>query len=67
MSRDPHSTDPARQGPLRPLARKDCVVVGNPPNDPMHMSADEADLSGIRMLEEAAKARANHGQGERDD
>lgn len=67
MSREPRNADPARQGPLKPLARKDCVVVENPPNDPMHMSADEADLSGIRLLEEAAKARDSHERGERDD
>ena len=29
------------------------------------MTADEADLSGIRMLAEAAKARANADKGER--
>ena len=56
---------PQRQGPLNPRAEKDCVVVENPPADPMHMSADEADLSGIRMLEQAAEARENHDKGER--
>lgn len=40
-------------------------MVENPPADPMHMSADEADLSGIRMLEQAAEARENHDKGER--
>lgn len=54
-----------RQGPLNPRTDKDCVVVENPPADPMHMSADEADLSGIRMLEQAAEARENHDKGER--
>lgn len=44
---------------------KDCVVVENPPADPMHMSAEEADLSGIRMLEQAAEARENHDKGDR--
>ena len=57
-------TDP-NQGPLKPRAEKDCVVVENPPNEPLHMSPDEADLSGIRMLDEAGKARDSHEKGRR--
>jgi hypothetical protein len=54
-----------RQGPLNPEAHKDSVVVEDPPNEPLVMSADEADLSGMRMLEKASKARENHDRGER--
>ena len=50
-------TPKRRQGPLKPRTEEETVVVKNPPADPMHMSADEADLSRIRMLEAAEKAR----------
>lgn len=56
---------PSRQGPLEPKAEKDSVVVEDPSKDSIVMTADEADLSGIRMLEQAAKARANGEKGER--
>lgn len=56
---------PTRQGPLEPKAEKNSVVVEDPSNDSIVMTADEADLSGIRMLEQAAKARANDAKGER--
>lgn len=56
------TTDPD-QGPLKSRAEKDCVVVKNPPNEPLHMSTDEADLSGIRLLDEAGKVRDNHEKG----
>ena len=51
---EPH---PARQGPLNPAADDGVVVVQNPPSDPMHMTPDEADISGIRMLDAAERAR----------
>lgn len=57
--------EPTRQGPLTPKARKDAVVVEDPSHDPIIMTADEADLSAIRMLEEATRARENHDKGER--
>jgi hypothetical protein len=60
-------SSPTRQGPLQPKARKNSVVVEDPWRDSIVMTADEADLSGIRMLEEAAKARDNEPKGERDD
>ena len=60
-------TKPAdpNQGPLNPRTEKDRVVVENPPNDPLHMTADEADMSAIRLLDEAGKARDNHARGQR--
>ncbi|HEX8472250.1 MAG TPA: hypothetical protein VF633_14150 [Brevundimonas sp.] len=60
-------SSPTRQGPLEPEARKNAVVVEDPSRDAIVMTADEADLSGIRMLEEAAKARENESNGERDE
>lgn len=58
---------PTPEGPLTPEARKDAVVVEDPSKDSIIMSADDADLSAIRMLEAAAKARENHDKGERSD
>jgi len=52
----PQSDDP-RQGPLNPAAGDGVVVVENPPDAPMHMTPDEADISGIRMLDAADRAR----------
>lgn len=54
-----------RQGPLAPEVEQDAVVVVNPPEAPLVMTSDEADLSGIRMLDAAAKARTNADKGER--
>jgi hypothetical protein len=51
------SADDARQGPLQPTGHDGVVVVENPPAKPMHMTPDEADISGIRMLDAAHKAR----------
>ena len=50
------SYDP-RQGPLQPVAGDGMVVVENPPAAPMHMTPDEADISGIRMLDAADRSR----------
>ena len=41
------------------------MIVERPSEDPIIMSADEADLSGIRMLEEASRARTNQEKGQR--
>ena len=49
--------DSARQGPLNPKAEAGRVIVENPPAAPMHMTADEADISGLRLLDAADKAR----------
>ena len=51
-----HPDDP-RQGPLHPVAGDGIVVVENPPSAPMHMTPDEADISGIRMLDAADRSR----------
>jgi len=32
--------------------------VQDPPNDPMKMTPDEADISGIRMIDAADRARS---------
>ncbi len=44
-------------GPLNPVGREGEVEVKDPPEAAMHMSAEEADLSGIRMLDAADEAR----------
>ncbi len=44
-------------GPLNPVGREGQVEVKDPPEAAMHMSAEEADLSGIRMLDAADEAR----------
>jgi hypothetical protein len=51
------SSEENRLGALNPGAGDGVVVVQNPPNDPMHMSPDEADISGIRLLDAADRAR----------
>lgn len=47
----------ARKGPLKPAANAGEVVVDDPPNDPLLMTPDEADVSGLRLLDAAEKAR----------
>lgn len=54
---DESKHDPARQGPLVPHAEPGKVVIENPPAAPMHMTAEEADISGIRLLDAADAAR----------
>lgn len=61
------NSKPTRQGPLIPEARKDAVVVEDPSRDAIVMTADEADLSAIRMLDAASEARENEAKGERGD
>ena len=56
---------PTRQGPLVPHPAKDSVVVEDPSRDPIVMTAQEADLSAIRMLDAAEEARNNEAKGER--
>lgn len=57
MPKDAPSSDNPRQGPLQPVAGDGVVVVENPPAAPMHMTPDEADISGIRMLDAADRSR----------
>lgn len=44
-------------GPLVPEAKDGLVVVVNPPDEPMHLTPDQADVSGVRLLDAADKAR----------
>ncbi len=54
-------------GPLKPVGREGQVEVKDPPGAAMHMSAEEADLSGIRLLDAADEARRQrHGRGKRE-
>lgn len=52
-----------RQGPLNPEVEQDSVVVVDPGKEPLVMTADEADLSAIRMLDKAATAPGQSRQG----
>ena len=54
--RKPSADDP-RQGALHPTAGDGVVVVKDPPKVEMQMTPDEADISGIRMLDAADEAR----------
>lgn len=57
MSDNKPSADDPRQGALHPTAGDGVVVVKDPPNAEMQMTPDEADISGIRMLDAADEAR----------
>lgn len=56
-----NDTQNPRKGPLNPSGRDGLVVVENPPEAPLHMSPDEADISGIRLLDAAHRARKRPG------
>ena len=43
------------------------MVIEDPSRDSIRMTADEADLSAVRLLDAASLARANHDRGERDE
>ena len=49
-------------GPLNPVAQDGRVEVRDPPEAAMHMTAEEADLSGIRLLDAADRARRRNGK-----
>ena len=53
----PDSKGGKRKGPLKPQADLGEVLVENPPNDALLLTPDEADLSAIRLMESADKAR----------
>ena len=44
-------------GPLDPKAKDGLVVVVNPPEAAMNLTPDQADISGVRLLDAADKAR----------
>ena len=54
----PDTPDPKNfSGPLKPVGREGQVEGRDPPEAALHMSAEEADLSGIRLLDAADDAR----------
>lgn len=55
----------SRKGPLNPTGEDGLVVVQDPPAAALHLSPDEADISGLRLLDAAHRARL--APGERDD
>ena len=48
-------SDP-RTGPLVPVGKDGVVVIQNPPDAPMHLTPDQADISGVRLMDAAEKA-----------
>lgn len=59
--------DKLRKGPLKPAGEDGLVVIENPPDAPLHMSPDEADISGIRLMDAAHRARQTPGEREAED
>jgi hypothetical protein len=51
-------------GPLRPEAIDGDVVSVNPPAEPMHMTEQEADISAVRLLDAADRARKQNNRTE---
>ena len=47
--------------PLEPKAVGATVVVRDPPEAAMNLTADAAEISGLRLMDEADKARADEG------
>lgn len=54
---DPVSRQEARQGPLKPAAEIGEVRVADPPHETLVMTPQEADVSAIRLMDAADKAR----------
>lgn len=54
---DRDSMDDGRQGPLKPAAQIGEVRVADPPNEALLMTPEEADVSAIRLMDAADKAR----------
>lgn len=49
--------DDPKTAALIPVAKDGLVVVVNPPDAPMHLTPDQADVSGVRLLDAADDAR----------
>lgn len=49
-------TTPLRK-PLTPKAGEGCVTVVNPPADPLTLTPDAAEITGLRLIAEADEAR----------
>jgi hypothetical protein len=55
MTSKPSPTDPSK--PMSPRAVDGAVVVQDPPAAAMDLTADAAEISGIRLLDAADRAR----------
>ena len=49
--------DPTLAGPLKPVADDGLVLVQNPPAAAICLTPDQADISGVRLLDAAERAR----------
>jgi hypothetical protein len=57
--------DPAK--PMSPRSVDGAVVIQDPPEAAMDLTADAAEISGIRLLDAADRARKRHDDPPRDD
>ncbi len=57
MATSENPTPPPPNKPLVPKAVDGLVVVVDPPADPLTLTADAAEISGIRLLDAADQAR----------
>lgn len=55
MSKKPEPADPTK--PMSPRAVDGGVVVKDPPEAAMDLTADAAEISGLRLIDAADKAR----------
>ena len=53
----PHEMPPPIRKPLTPQAGDGTVVVVDPPSDPITLTPDAAEISGLRLIAEADEAR----------
>jgi hypothetical protein len=68
MSETNHKPHGTRKGPLNPSAEDRVVVIGNPPNDTLRMSPEEADVSAVRLMDAADRSRkGGESRGDNDD
>lgn len=58
----PNDDQAARKGPLNPEPQAGQIVVKDPPNEPLLLTPDEADISGLRLLDAADKARKKNAE-----
>lgn len=56
------SDDPHKPAALNPTGKDGQVEIVQPPEEAMHMTAEEADISAIRLMDAAKDARDDRAQ-----
>ena len=56
----PNKSDPDPTKPMSPEAVDGAVVVQDPPDAAMDLTADAAEISGLRLIDAADKARKRY-------